>query len=207
MRRVLACLTLALWPLAGAAQPVGGALSEGVVQSPILVLELERVFSESAYGKSTIADIERESAELAAENRQIETELTEEERRLTEQRATLSPENFRTLADAFDKKVQRLRDEQDAKARKVSARPDEARRQMIQIVQPILRQIMVDSRAAVILERRAVIVAVSDVDVTDLVIERMDAQIGAGDDLPPPAETAPAPAPEPDATPAAPTQP
>ncbi|MFW2544471.1 OmpH family outer membrane protein [Primorskyibacter sp. 2E107] len=180
MLRFVVCALLWLWPLSLAAQPLTGGLNEGVVQSPILVIELERVFTESAFGKRAVEEIENEGVALAAENRRIETELTEEEQRLTEQRRTLAPEDFRALADAFDKKVQRLRSEQDAKARAISARPEEVRRQMIQIVQPILRQIMQDSRAAVILERRAVIVAVSDVDVTDLVIERMDAQIGDG---------------------------
>ncbi|WP_136443596.1 OmpH family outer membrane protein [Pacificoceanicola onchidii] len=187
MIRLLACLVLGIWPLAGSAQQLGGPLSTGVVESTVLVVSLDRVFTESAFGRRTIVEIESATAELAAENRRIEAELAEEERLLTEQRPSLAVEDFRTLANAFDTKVQRMRDEQDAKARAVSARPEEARRRMIQVVQPILREILLDSGAAVILERRAVIDALPDVDVTALVIERMNDRIGDGSAL----ETAP----------------
>ncbi len=186
MCRLFALLLLGLWPALAAGQNLGGPLSEGVVQSPVLVIEFERVFSESAFGKRVIADIESEGAALAAENRRIETELTEEERRLTQQRASLPAEDFRTLADAFDEKVQRLRREQDTKARAVSARPEEARRQFVVTMQPVLREIMQEAGAAVILERRSTFVSISAIDVSDRVIERVDAEIGDGRDLPAP---------------------
>ncbi|WGW02807.1 OmpH family outer membrane protein [Tropicibacter oceani] len=183
MRRWLALLVLGLWPLGLAAQSVGGPLDEGVIQSPVLVIEFERVFAESDFGQRIMAEIEAEGAALSQENRRIETELADEERRLTQQRATLAAKDFKALAEAFDEKVQRLRREQDAKARAVSARPDEARRQMAITVQPVLQEVMQEARAAVILERRSVFVAISAIDVTELVTQRINAQIGDGSDL------------------------
>lgn len=185
MLRLLASLALAVWPMASTAQTFGGPFTEAVVEREVLVVALDRVFSESAFGQRTIEEIERATAALSTENRRIESELAEEERLLTEQRPTLPAEDFRALADAFDTKVQRLRDEQDAKARALSAQPEESRRRMFQVVQPILREILLDTGASVILERRAVIDAVPDVDVTELVIERMNERIGDGSDLQP----------------------
>ena len=62
-----------------------------------------------------------------AENRRIEAELTAEERTLTEIRDDLSPVQFRARAAAFDEKVQRLRREQDEKARALGQTDEEAR--------------------------------------------------------------------------------
>ncbi|WP_227446298.1 OmpH family outer membrane protein [Cognatishimia sp. F0-27] len=173
---------------------MAGTLSEGTVQSPILVIEFDRAFAQSAFGQRVLVEIEAEGASLAAENRRIEAELTEEERRLTDERAGMEPDEFRALARAFDEKVQRLRREQDIKARALNQRSEDARRQFLAVSEPVLQSLMRESGAAVILERRAVFLAANFIDVTDQAVDRIDNQIGDGADLTPMAQ----PEPEPD---------
>ncbi len=175
--------------LPGQAQPLGGPLNEGVVRSPLLVIDFDRVFAESQIGQQFNAALEREGTALVAENRRIEAELTEEELRLTEQRPGMAPEEFRALADAFDEKVQRLRGEQDAKATALGSRNEEQQRRFLQVAQPVLEGLMRETNAAVILERRSVFVAADAVDVTDLAIARINARLSRPDDLSLPAET------------------
>lgn len=166
----------------GTAQNLGGVLDPGVVQSPVLVIEFERVFAESAFGKAALQRIEQEGVAIAAQNRRIEAELIEEEKALTLQREQMAPDAFRELANAFDEKVQRLRDEQDAKARALGAQTDEARRRFLTVAQPILEALMRESGAAVILERRTVFAAAEAVDVTDQAIARIDAALASAQD-------------------------
>jgi len=192
-----------------AAQPLGGPLNPGVVRSPVLVIDFERVFAESRFGQLFNAEIEQQGAALVAENRRIEAELTEEEQQLTEQRATLDAATFRSLADAFDEKVQRLRAEQDAKATALGARTEERQRAFLQVAQPVLESLMREANAAVILERRSVFVAADAVDITDVAIARINAQLDRqsqqGPVAPAPQQTPPeAPAPDPTATPESP---
>jgi Skp family chaperone for outer membrane proteins len=169
-----------------------GAASAGraqdAVESPVLVIDFERAFAESAFGRRLNEEVEREGNAIVAENRRIEAELTAEELRLTEQRATMAPEQFRALADAFDQKVQRLRAEQDAKAEALGSRGEESRIEFLQAARPVLEGLMRETGAAVILERRSVLVAVDSVDITDRAIARIDAQVD-----PEPAETPEAP--------------
>ena len=87
-----------------------------VIASPILTLDQERLFEQTGVTAIISTEVERRRSILAEENRRIEAELVAEETALTEQRKTLPAEEFRALADAFDKKVQALRVEQDAKA-------------------------------------------------------------------------------------------
>ena len=162
------------------AQTFGGLFDGSVAQGPVLVVELDRLFAESAFGKRVTAEIEAEGAALATENRRIEAELTEEERALTEQRPTLSPEEFRALADAFDEKVQNIRREQDAKVRAFGQRGDEERRAFLAAAQPVLQALMVEANAAIMVDHRAVFLAAPSVDVTDEAITRIDAEIGDG---------------------------
>ena len=165
------------------AQEAATTPSVGVVQSLILTIEPDRLFSDSAFGQRIVRDIETEGNQIASDNRRIEAELTQEERELTELRDTLTTEEFRERASAFDEKVQELRRTQDEKARALGQRSDEARRALLAAAQPVLLDLMADSGAVAIHDRRAVLLSVSAVDITDRAITRVDATIGDGTDI------------------------
>ena len=173
---------LTIWSPAFAQQD-GGLSNVGVVQSLILTVAPDVLYSQSAFGQRIAREIEEESAALAAENRRIEAELTAEERELTDLRDTLAPEAFRARAEAFDEKVQRLRREQDEKARTLGQRNDEARRALLIAVQPVLLQLMEESGAVAILDRRAVLLSADSVDITDQAVRRVNAEFGTGADI------------------------
>ncbi|MFK7754713.1 MAG: OmpH family outer membrane protein [Sedimentitalea sp.] len=162
------------------AASVAQAQQFGQTHSAILTIDSERLYVDSAFGKRVAADIEKDSATLAAENRKIEAELTEEEQALTDQRADMAPESFRQLADAFDAKVQGIRRQQDAKARALVQRGEQARGRFFQTARPILAEVMRDTRAGVILERSSVFLSANTTDVTSLAIGRIDAALGDG---------------------------
>lgn len=158
----------------------GAPAATMAVQSPVLTIDSERMFRESAFGQRVNREIDAQSAELAAENREIEASLEAEERALTEKRATLEPKEFRALADAFDQKVQRTRSEQAAKNRALGDRLDRAREDFLEAAVPVLEQLMRNSDAAVILERRRVFVSSTAIEVTDAAITLLDETIGSG---------------------------
>lgn len=162
------------------AQQDGGLSNLGVVQSLILTVAPDALYAQSDFGQRIVREIETESVEIAAENRRIEAELTAEERELTELRDSLAPTDFRARAEAFDEKVQRLRREQDEKARAVGQRNDDARRALLTAAQPILLQLMIESGAVAVLDRRSVLLSVESVDITDEAIQRVNAEFGAG---------------------------
>ncbi|MEM9306793.1 MAG: OmpH family outer membrane protein [Pseudomonadota bacterium] len=144
------------------------------VQSPILTIDSDRLFENSFFGQATIRDIEAMGAQLAAENRRIEEELEAEEQELTEQRPTLDPNEFRALADAFDEKVQEIRRTQDAKSRDLTAQLEQRRVMFFNAAAPVLEQLMRETGAAVIMERRSVFVSSRAIDITGAAIERIN---------------------------------
>jgi Skp family chaperone for outer membrane proteins len=184
-------LAVALWTalaVAAAAQPEGGS---GVPQAPILTLDQERLFTESLYGQRAMREIEEASAALAAENRAIEAELMAEERALTERRPDLPPEEFRAMADAFDARVTEVRREQDAKARALQRRREQARRAFLQRAVPILSDLVAEAGAVAILDDRAVLLSAEVIDVTDEALARIDSILGDGGELAPPEPESP----------------
>ncbi|MBM9595636.1 OmpH family outer membrane protein [Roseitranquillus sediminis] len=164
----------------GLAAPAAG---QEEAPAPILVIDQDRLFTESRFGQRVLAQIEERSAALAAENRAIEAELIAEERDLTERRPQMTPEEFRRLADAFDQKVQRVRDEQDTKSSELAGLRDRERQAFAAYVTPVLAEILRDRGALIILERRAVFIASQQIDVTDEVIRRIDAEVGDGESV------------------------
>lgn len=181
-----------------AADPTGQpAQTAPHVLPQVLTLDQERLFTDSAFGRRVQEELNARSRALAAENRRIEQELVAEERELTELRPTLSVEEFRARADAFDAKVERVRAEQDAKARALTAFLDAERQRFFAEMVPVLRDVVRARRALAILERRAVVIAADSIDVTDDVIAGIDARIGTGaaPQIPVDEDLAPEPAP------------
>ncbi|ALG90233.1 MULTISPECIES: OmpH family outer membrane protein [Actibacterium] len=168
-------LVIALGLLSGlAAGPLGAQEQNLVVRSPVVTIDQERLFNESAYGKAILAGLEAEGASLAAENRQIEEQLVAEERALTSERAGMDPAEFRKRAMAFDERVVSIRAEQDEKARALGRRRDTAQANFYQTILPVLTQIVRERGAVVVLESRAVILSAEQIDITGDAIERID---------------------------------
>lgn len=161
--------------LAGAA-----VAQDNRVQAQVLTIDPEQLFEQTQFGKRIIAESEALAAELQAENRRIEAELSEEERALTDKRPTLQVDEFRALANAFDEKVNQIRAEQDSKVREVQSFRETAQQRFFSETGSVLLEIVRERNAAVILDRRTVFLSAETVDITQMAIERINAQFGDG---------------------------
>lgn len=175
MRRVATLIALAAIAFAS---PVRAQTSTIDVPAPILTIDQDRLFAETRLGAKTLADLERRAQDLAAENQRIEADLIAEEQELTDRRAAMEPQAFRELADAFDTKVQRIRTEQDEKARALTRTRDEARAEFFNEVAAILSDIVREKGALVVIDRRDVFLSADRIDITDEAIERINAEGG-----------------------------
>lgn len=155
-------------------------VAQDVPASALLIIDVERLYSESAWGKRAQAEVDADSQALQAENRTIEATLTTEEKDLTEKRATMAPEEFRPLADAFDARVTVIRREQDAKARELTGRVEEDRKAFLDAAVPVIGEVMRARGAEAILDSRAVFLSAKSIDVTDEVRARIDTEVGDG---------------------------
>jgi Skp family chaperone for outer membrane proteins len=168
-------------------------------QAAVLVLDQDRLFGESRFGKAVLARHQQAIEALQAENRRIETALEAEERDLTERRSKLPSAEFKTLAVEFDTKAEGIRKAQTAKSDDIKSRLEAEQRRFVQTVRPVLDGLMRDVGALVIIDARAVIYSQSGVDVTAIAISRLDDVLGEG--LPPIDSTGADPLPEPPAEP------
>lgn len=170
--RLAAAICLAL---AGpvAAQQVPAA----VPPTPVLIVDSDRLYLESSYGKQIRDALDADATALKAENDRIVAALTEEERSLTLRRPSMDAEAFRAEAEAFDVKVQGIRRARDAKEVALQKARVDARDQFFTNVRDVVGQLMLERGAALVLDRRSVFLALSASDVTEVAIARIDAAL------------------------------
>jgi len=146
----------------------------------ILTIDPERLFKDSLYGERVTTELQAAAQQLQDEFQTIENDLTAEEQELTDKRATMDPAEFRKLADEFDAKVQEIRRVQDAKARDLDHRLEQERATYLNLVLPILGELMNERGAAIVLDHRMVFVVAAGVDITEESLQRIDATLGDG---------------------------
>lgn len=163
--------------LATMALPVAGqeGTSRGAFLSPVVTVDQDRLFNGSQYGQSIVAQLEERGVALAAENRRIEAELAAEEQELTDLRDSLPSEEFRARAVAFDEKVVAIRATQDEKTSELVALRDNARSKFVADIVPIMAEILRERGAVALLDKRSVVLSAGQIDITDDVIDRVDA--------------------------------
>ena len=184
-------LGLALLAQPVLAQSPPGNPVAGADTVEILTLDQDRLYTGSRFGQKMLADIDAQLKTLQTENRRLEADLEAEEKSLTDRRAALPADEFRALADAFDTKVKSIRTARDAKGRDLAAQRDAAQKTFLKTAVPILAQILAEKGAAAIVDRSAIVLSFDRIDITDLAISRIDAQLLDGAAPPDAAETTP----------------
>lgn len=156
--------------------------------TPILTVDLDRLFTQSQFGERVATDYTEGRAALATENRRIADALREEELALTAQRPSMAPEVFQAEAEAFDEKTQGIRDAQDAKEQALETALSQGRDEFLAAARPILGELLVARGASVILDQRGLVLSLNRIDITDEAIARIDEVLGDGRTLDDPAE-------------------
>lgn len=169
MRRKLCAMflagALALAPAASFAQ-----------QASFRILDEDRLFRESLLGQEILSDIRAAEQALEEENQRISDQLANEERALTEARAQLSPEEFRTRADAFDQRVEAIRAERNQRSVELGRFSEAEARRFFDTVLPVLTGMMDEEGLVALLKPDTLILGSDWLDVTDAAIERLDAE-------------------------------
>ncbi|MFG5382394.1 OmpH family outer membrane protein [Yoonia sp. R2-816] len=167
---------IAVWfvlALSGAAQAQGAS-------PQVLIIDSERLYEDTLYGRRLDAELASLMMEFQAENDRIAATLREEELSLTERRPGMTREAFQAEAAAFDAKVQEVRRARDAKNLELQAVNRSARATFESRVQNIVADVMIERGAALVMEQDNVVMSIRAVNITDDVIVRIDAQLGDG---------------------------
>ena len=150
------------------------ALPLSAQSSGILVVDLGRAYDSSKFAQAMRDAFNQKNQSLNEENTNILNALKKEELQLTEDRATLSPELFAIAAEAFDVKVQGIRKARLQKLRLVEDQFNRLRINFFQRINPFFDEVMLEFNAAAILEKKSIVRSIDALDITDLLVQRVD---------------------------------
>lgn len=165
---------LAVWAQTAPKYPVYRETPE------VVSVNRERLIQTSAFGRALVQTLSVQQKNLVEENDALTQDLEREERELTEVRKTLSSEEFAPLAEAFDEKVKDTRRTQDQKAVELAQALEGARFRFFRQAERVIAQLMQENGIVFVLDESAVWISQGG-DVTNLVIERLDAAYRTGE--------------------------
>ncbi|MBU3031001.1 OmpH family outer membrane protein [Paracoccus marinaquae] len=157
-----------------------GADAPRMAEAPLLTVDQERLFLESAWGRRAQSALEEKGRKIAEENETLAEQLSAEEAKLTEQRATLDPAEFRKLAEAFDSRATTIRRERAQAVQDLNTAADADRTAFYQAALPIMGEMMQERGAVAVLDLRTVFVSLDAIDITSDLVRRLDDRLGDG---------------------------
>jgi len=169
--RIARALALALAltvPAQATAQPA---------QLPIRILDEDRLFRESRLGQSILDGLRAAEDALERENADIFERLAAEESALTALRSSLSPDAFRSRADEFDRHVEEIRAERAERARQLARQSEAETQAFFQSALPVLVDLLGELGIVALFKPDVLILGTDWLDITDIAIRRLDAEI------------------------------
>lgn len=158
-------------------QPAGQAATAGFA---LRTIDDERLFRESAFGLRVTAEISAASEQLEAENIALLEQLTARETELTELRSVLTVEEFRAAAAEFDFQAETIRRDQAEKRQRLSQFEESERRRFFSQLSPILQEVLEREGGQILIDARAVIIGLPEMDLTGPAVSAVDAALGDG---------------------------
>lgn len=140
----------------------------------ILVVDRNAVMRQSLAGKDIIAQVDAFGKQMEAEFGAEESSIRADAQAFQQQASVMDPK-------VREQKQKSLRDRQAELQRKVQERQaqiqagvNKARQQIAVALEPILKEIMIQRGANLLIERQTVILGAIDVDITQIAIQRLD---------------------------------
>jgi outer membrane protein len=157
-----------------AAAPAGAAAASGVQAPRIIVIDRQQLLQRSAAGKDIFTQTQTLSKQLETQLRTEEGQLQTEATQLQQQMAIMAADVRAQKEKDFTAKQQAFQTKVQQRQAQIQASFNQAARQVEVALDPILQAIMKERGANMVLDRSAVIVATTDVDVTPVALQRLD---------------------------------
>lgn len=173
-----AALTLSVAPaMAQDSVPNAPAAPQKTPAPKILVIDRSAILRSSKVGEDIAAQVKALSQKAEKELKGESEALKRERGELERQAAILSAEAKQKKLDAFQKKAEAFQAKVQKRQEMIQGGVMQARQTVEQALGPILQGVMAERGANLLMDRNAIILGTVDVDVTQLVIERLNKKL------------------------------
>ena len=145
--------------------------------SSIVFINMDKVMNKSFAGKSLIEQLEIIHQSNIEEFKKIEDSLKSEESSIMSQKNILSEEEFAKKINSLKKKINDYKKNRKIKVDSVSKKKVDATNKFFEILNPILADYSKKNSISIILREKDIVIAKSDLDITDTIIELINLKI------------------------------
>lgn len=184
------------------AAPMAPAHAEQAEAATFAFVDVQRIMHESAAAKSIRSQLERQGKAYEAEINAQSEKLAAEEDALKKQRASLSPDSFATKQREFQGKVEAVRRQVERRRQQLAFAQEDALKKVQPVFNEVVSAAAKEFGASIVLDTSQVLVSSNALNITDIVMRRMDEKLpsvtvnfnapaGSGTGAPPPPPLAP----------------
>ena len=146
----------------------------GSEKTSFYTVDMNKLLKQTIVGKKLISDNNSLRQSLQNENDALEAELLLEEKDLSELRRSLSADEFRPKALAFDQKVTIIRLEQAQKEENLLRNIRKKESDFYKNIYPLLYKLLSEHGGLILFDQRNVVLWDSSVDITDEAIDMIN---------------------------------
>ncbi len=143
----------------------------------IVYINMDKVLKKSAAGKSLIEQLEKIHQSNVTEFKKIEDSLKSEETSIMSQKNIISEEEFAKKITLLKKKVNDYKKNRKIKIDFVTKKKADATTKFFEILNPIITNYSKNNSISIILRKKDIVIAKSDLDITDRIIELINLKI------------------------------
>jgi Skp family chaperone for outer membrane proteins len=174
--RGLAALLLAGF-LTGVAVEPSFAQEGKLPPATVAIIDVERVFRESAAGKSALEQIKAQQKKYQSKFDADEAALEKEREQIQQQKTILAPEVWEQKVTKFRERTRELQQESNAKTAQLNRADIEFRRKLQPVLRQIASEIIQEVGANIAIDRSAALIFAQELDITDRVITKLDEEL------------------------------
>ena len=164
-------------PAAQAAQAAARPSNPGPVIPGVCVLDEQRAIAQSAAGRAYSARMQQLTQQAEAELRPQQTSLQNDVNTFQGQRATLPQDQQQSRAQALNTRAENLNRTANQRQRELAATQERQLGRIINEMQPIVSQVYVARGCGIMLARGGVVYSNPAMEVTDQVIQQLNARM------------------------------
>jgi Skp family chaperone for outer membrane proteins len=174
---------LSVAPLRMMAALVLAVAASSAASAQILVVDQERALNESAVGQHIAAQLERIGTEMTAEIQPLQQAVRAESEALNTETSAMTEEAIRQRPDLIERVQQfqvdmrNLEIEGRTRQQELAATEQAALQPVIPILQEIMQELMTERNGLILLDQSVTVMTSNSADITDVVIERLNARI------------------------------
>jgi outer membrane protein len=153
------------------------AQAQAATPTAILVVDVNRVFAESAAGQDANRQLKAQGDALQARFNQLKTQFGTEEEALRKQQGQIAQEALQQRVNDLVTRQNKANEEIGGKRQALERALQAANQQILSSLRPIIETLMAERSAQMVLDRQVTLNIAPSLDVTTVVIQRLNAKL------------------------------